>query len=377
MTVRHLVSRRYAVALIFALAVLEACASSGRVAPERLTPVKDRVTDEAIARDLAVIGTFEGRVHAASAGTGTARKYVATRALEYLALARDAYERNDRTTFADDALGWAQADLAALERDASTQTPTSVVPIPVAARTVAAELWGRADALRRDVDGIAASDELARAESQLIRAAHPFLNGPACIAESPLDRAKTLLASADRTRVAPDPVLQVPDRPPPVPVGGDSLPARPAACGGPDRLEGVPGMVHFALDRSLLSSATRAVLDRAVAALEPYPSVRIRLSGHTDPRASDSYNQALSERRVQAVRGYLSGAGIAAARLETEALGESRLLLDGRSVADHARNRRVEIRYILCDGREIPLLEQRNDLQLEAARRRQVQGAKD
>jgi outer membrane protein OmpA-like peptidoglycan-associated protein len=135
--------------------------------------------------------------------------------------------------------------------------------------------------------------------------------------------------------------------------------------------------VHFALDRAILAPATRSVLDRAAEAIAPYASVRLQLSGHTDLRASERYNQALSERRVRAVRDYLVAHGVAVERLETTALGESRLLADGQSVGDHARNRRVEIRYLLCDGTEVPVTDQRNDLQLEATRRLQVQREKD
>jgi len=37
----------------------------------------------------------------------------------------------------------------------------------------------------------------------------------------------------------------------------------------------------------------------------------------------------------------------------------------------------VELRYVLCDGSEIPLTEELSDLQLEAMRRRQLPREKD
>lgn len=292
-----------------------------------LTPVADRITDEAIARDLATISAQERQVLALLSPSSPPRVRLARRALQYLALARAAYERNDRSTFPDDALAWARADIEALSRDAVSAELPSAVPVPSAAI-----------------------------------ASHAFLGGAACRVEA----VSPYTAALDRWEKS----LVVPERPAPAPVDDRPLPPRPAArCEGPERLSGVPGIVHFALDRSILSPATREALDRAVAALAPYPGVRVRLSGHTDVRASEAYNQALSERRVNAVRDYLTSRGVAVERLEASARGEAQPLASGSGVRDHARNRRVELRYVLCDGSEVPLDEELSDLQLEARRK--------
>lgn len=318
-------------------ATLAACAhapAAGARLPSAapLTPVSARITDEAIARDLATIAAHERQVLTlASAAPGSPSRFrLARRALQYLALARAAYERNDRSTFPDDALAWARADIDVLSRDAAATEPSSAVPVPVAAI-----------------------------------ASHAFLGGAACRVE-PVSAYTAALDGLEKA-------LVVPERPAPVPVEDRPLPPRPAArCEGPERLTGVPGMVHFALDRSILSPATREVLDRAAAALAPYPGVRVRLSGHTDVRASEAYNQALSERRVNAVRDYLASRGVAVERLESSARGEAQPLVGGSLARDHARNRRVELRYVLCDGSEVPLDEELSDLQLEARRKRVI-----
>lgn len=328
--------RALALCTVAAAISLGGCARGGAVGSSRLTPVSDRLSDESFARDLALIAAQERRVMQAVAPATTERVRIARRALEYLALARDAYERNDRSSFPDDALAWAQADLASLTGGAA-ETVTSAVPMPGPAK-----------------------------------AAHPFLAGKACYAETQSPWAQTLNGMEAR---AGAPI--VPDRPAPVPVDERPLPERPTRCAGPERLVGVPGNVHFALDRSMLSSATREVLDRAAAALAPFPNVRVRLAGHTDVRASEAYNQALSERRVNAVRDYLAARGVSVERLETDARGELQPLVAGGSARDHARNRRVELRYVLCDGTEIPLSEELSDLQLEAIRRRQLPREKD
>lgn len=65
--------------------------------------------------------------------------------------------------------------------------------------------------------------------------------------------------------------------------------------------------------------------------------------GHTDATGSDSYNQALSERRANAAAGYLTQAGMNPARLQTIGLGESEPVAENESDAGRAQNRRVEV----------------------------------
>jgi outer membrane protein OmpA-like peptidoglycan-associated protein len=62
--------------------------------------------------------------------------------------------------------------------------------------------------------------------------------------------------------------------------------------------------------------------------LESKPDARLTLGGHSDPRASVDYNQALSERRVARVRAFLIENGVPAASLETKAFGEERNLTE-------------------------------------------------
>jgi outer membrane protein OmpA-like peptidoglycan-associated protein len=64
--------------------------------------------------------------------------------------------------------------------------------------------------------------------------------------------------------------------------------------------------------------------------LETKPDAHLTLGGHADPRASVEYNQALSERRVERVKGFLIEHGVPAANLETKAFGEERNLTEAQ-----------------------------------------------
>jgi len=60
--------------------------------------------------------------------------------------------------------------------------------------------------------------------------------------------------------------------------------------------------------------------------LEAKPDAHLILEGHADIRGSDTYNQALSERRVARVRSFLVEQGVPNSALETKAYGKERNL---------------------------------------------------
>ncbi|PZW51014.1 outer membrane protein OmpA-like peptidoglycan-associated protein [Humitalea rosea] len=89
--------------------------------------------------------------------------------------------------------------------------------------------------------------------------------------------------------------------------------------------------------------AALAPLGRALTSpdLAPY---RFRIEGHTDTTGDGSTNLALSQRRAESVRDYLSKTyGVAPARLEAVGLGESELLVPTGDKVDEPRNRRVQV----------------------------------
>ena len=68
--------------------------------------------------------------------------------------------------------------------------------------------------------------------------------------------------------------------------------------------------------------------------------------GHTDSTAGDSYNQALSVRRSEAVKAYLVSKGVEKNRVYTEGKGEKKPVADNKTKAGKAKNRRVEIEVV-------------------------------
>lgn len=108
----------------------------------------------------------------------------------------------------------------------------------------------------------------------------------------------------------------------------------------------MPSEVTFAVDSSTISPEFRSTLDKVAATLNEYEKTYVDVLGHTDSTGSESYNQALSERRASSVAGYLTGRGVNSARLATKGYGESQPKASNLDEAGRAINRRVEIRLV-------------------------------
>ncbi len=75
------------------------------------------------------------------------------------------------------------------------------------------------------------------------------------------------------------------------------------------------------------------------------PNSRFIIEGHTDSIGSDDYNINLSQRRANAVVGWLvASLKLSTDRIAAVGLGRTRLIVPGGSVEEQAINRRVEIK---------------------------------
>ncbi len=109
--------------------------------------------------------------------------------------------------------------------------------------------------------------------------------------------------------------------------------------------------IQFDYDTTVIKPQYFAELDQAARALARNPQATARVEGHADRRVRSSakYNQALSERRAQAVKEYLVGKGVIADKLTAVGYGFSRPKVQPDLVNGNPENRRVEI-YIRGAG---------------------------
>ncbi|BCI71280.1 rickettsia 17 kDa surface antigen family protein [Sphingomonas sp. S17] len=115
---------------------------------------------------------------------------------------------------------------------------------------------------------------------------------------------------------------------------------------GDDLLLNLPSGITFAYDSSTVQPQFRQTLDQVADILSQYKQTYIDVYGHTDSTGSDSYNQALSERRAVAVADYLASRGVQPARIGTRGFGKSQPIASNDTDAGRAANRRVEIKIV-------------------------------
>jgi outer membrane protein OmpA-like peptidoglycan-associated protein len=109
--------------------------------------------------------------------------------------------------------------------------------------------------------------------------------------------------------------------------------------------------ILYDINSAVIRTDAAKVLDNLADVMKNNPTLVIELSSHTDSRASNAYNQKLSQKRAEAAVQYLVSKGIDKKRLVAKGYGESKLLnscADGVSCseADHQANRRTEIKVL-------------------------------
>ncbi len=149
----------------------------------------------------------------------------------------------------------------------------------------------------------------------------------------------------------------------PMDADGDGVPDHEDLCpnnAGPKEKGGCPEIdaetlklmeqkVRFEFDQARVQPGYQQLLDSIVTALEKYPNHVLLIKGHADHIGTEEYNQALSERRAQAVKDYLVSRGVKNAdRLVTKGYGETQPLVQvntrlskARTAEGRAKNRRV------------------------------------
>jgi outer membrane protein OmpA-like peptidoglycan-associated protein len=105
----------------------------------------------------------------------------------------------------------------------------------------------------------------------------------------------------------------------------------------------------FDTESSAVSAEDGSRIDQAIAQYKSLPDdveaqTRIEIVGHTDNTGSDAYNQALSERRAEAVKAWVVAQGVNPALITTSGKGESEPADDNSTAEGRRNNRRVVIR---------------------------------
>ena len=99
---------------------------------------------------------------------------------------------------------------------------------------------------------------------------------------------------------------------------------------------------HFSTDKSIVRPADRAEIVAVSDSMKQNPGSTATVVGYTDSTASEEYNQALSERRAEAVKAVMVEEGVNADAIEASGLGEADPVGNNDTAEGRQENRRIE-----------------------------------
>ena len=105
--------------------------------------------------------------------------------------------------------------------------------------------------------------------------------------------------------------------------------------------------IYFDFDKYNIRKDSEVEIEKVIAAMEKYPSLKLKVNSHTDSRGPAAYNLWLSQKRAESTVNYMIGKGISSDRLVSEGYGERKLInecADGVKCSSekHGLNRRSE-----------------------------------
>jgi len=102
--------------------------------------------------------------------------------------------------------------------------------------------------------------------------------------------------------------------------------------------------ILFDVNSDEIKPQSYEIIDQFGDAMVKNPSLRMRITGHTDSDGADAANLTLSQKRAAAVKKYILGhyKTVDASRMETDGKGESQPVAPNTTADGKAKNRRVE-----------------------------------
>ena len=105
-------------------------------------------------------------------------------------------------------------------------------------------------------------------------------------------------------------------------------------------------IAHFDSDKAIIKGADKTALQNYVNYLKKFPKSKLVVEGHTDATASEAHNRSLAARRAMNVKAYMVKLGLNAKKIRVESYGETMPVVDNKTSANRAMNRRTESKII-------------------------------
>jgi outer membrane protein OmpA-like peptidoglycan-associated protein len=105
-------------------------------------------------------------------------------------------------------------------------------------------------------------------------------------------------------------------------------------------------IIYFDTDKFDLTAESTSIVEVMVKLLTAQPSLKLKLTGHTDSRQTVQYNVELSKNRVFETRKYLIKNGVKAKRMKLSWFSELVPAAPNKTVDGMKLNRRVELQIV-------------------------------
>lgn len=131
----------------------------------------------------------------------------------------------------------------------------------------------------------------------------------------------------------------------PMPMAATNPAANPFTvnANGPDAGKAV---LNFEANATTPNAPAASILSGVVAYLQANPAAKVSLKGFTDNAGTAELNRKLTQQRIDAVKGVLTGAGISADRIEAANFGEAYPVANNSDAQARELNRRVEVTLV-------------------------------
>lgn len=133
----------------------------------------------------------------------------------------------------------------------------------------------------------------------------------------------------------------------------DKCPSRPGPAsnmGCPEIAKEIIEKINFAAKNIFFATGSAKLLPKSFKSLNEVASLmaadetlKLNIDGHTDSTGKADKNKILSDGRANAVKTYLTGKGVADARMTATGYGPEKPIATNKTAAGRAKNRRVEL----------------------------------
>lgn len=289
-------------ASLLAMGLAQAATTTLPTAPLAMPEL--RISDRAVAADQQAYRLLQERIKKLNDGGVRVGDYYLSKAQCWLDVSFHEYTRNDRSAFPLQALQESAKIVAALE-DGSAPNPGDATPLVNDATRLREDLWSGFGQLRASPGFACAAQKVACGEVELVHAGNEYkqqgwrhANPYVQLAEDAQAAARSAAAACPADQPKPDPQPAI-------------LPPRSEH----ERIT-LDMDALFRFDKAgpadVLPQGLEKIRELAARLQQGYVQIdTLSVTGHTDRLGSDSYNQALSEKRALTVKQLLREQGIA------------------------------------------------------------------